>query len=114
MSAINYGADIVSGSGIPKSQVEMTIQRIDGLKEEINRETNRYLDLIEEIHNAVNAMTDNREKLILRMRYIEFKTWGEIQNELKLERSQMFAYHQIALNHFTVPENDMKNRTYSE
>lgn len=104
LSGISYDKENVQGGKLPTSQPENITIKIERLQEEINREIDQYVDLKLDIHAAINRMRDSAERLILRLRYIEFRQWDDIQTVMKKERTQVFSIHQKALNHFVVPE----------
>lgn len=103
LSAVDYSRDHVSGTGIPHSPLESAILKIEAMQAEINREIDQYIDLKHEIHQAINQM-QGEERLILRLRYIEFRQWDDIQTIMNKERTRVFSIHQQALNNFKVPE----------
>ena len=113
LSSIVFDRDNVQTSG-PSSPIERTIGKIESMKERINREIDDFIDLKEEIRDSINQLTNNNEKLILRLRYVLFKSWEEIQGTVGKERSQTFSLHQTALNHFKVPDGKFCFREISE
>lgn len=104
LSSIVFDRDHVQTSGYPASPIERTISKIEAMKERINQEIDALIDLKEEIRNAINQLQNTDERLVLRLRYVLFKEWPDIQSIIGKEQSQVFSLHQKGLNHFQVPE----------
>ena len=104
LSSIRFDRENVQTSGFPASPIERTITKIESMKEKINREIDDFIDLKEQIRDSINQLQNTDERLILRLKYVLFKEWLEIQTTLSREESQVYSLHQKALNHFKVPE----------
>lgn len=104
LSSLAFDKENIQTSGFPVSPLERTIIKIESVKEKINWEIDSFIDLKEEIRNAINQLSDTDERLILRLRYVLFKEWSEIQSTFGREERQIYSLHQKALNHFKVPE----------
>lgn len=110
LSGIAYDKDPVQ-SGCITSPVERTLEKLERFKNKINAENDRYVDLKEEIRDCIEALPNPKEKVILRLRYVLFKSWDEIGDILQLKRTQVFSLHQTALNHFIVPDSKISFRS---
>lgn len=104
LSSVVFDRENVQTSGYPTSPIERTISKIESMKERINQEIDELIDLKEEIRNAINQLQNTDERLVLRLRYVLFKEWPDIQTVIGREQSQVFSLHQKGLNHFKVPE----------
>lgn len=103
LSAVKYDKEKVKSSPT-SSSVENTILKIIALEEKVNAGIDRLIDLKDEIHTAISGVPDQKEQLVLRLRYIEFKGWPEIQAAVDRNERTIFLIHSEALKHFTVPE----------
>lgn len=71
---------------------------------EINKKTDRLVDLKKEIVEVIGEI-DNREyRLLLEMRYLRFMTWEEIAIELGYNVRHLYRVHKEALAKVKVPE----------
>lgn len=103
LSAVKYDKEKVKSSPTSFS-VENTVLKIIALEEKVNAGIDRLIDLKDEIHTAISGIADQKEQLVLRLRYIEFKGWPEIQAAVDRSERTTFTIHSEALKHFTVPE----------
>ncbi len=103
LSAVQYDKDKVQTNNV-SSPVENTVQKIMAQEEKINGEIDRFVDLKAEIHDEISKVPDPTEQLVLRLRYIQFKSWPDIQGILGKKERRAFVIHSTALNHFKVPE----------
>lgn len=103
LSAVQYDKDKVQTNNV-SSPVENTVQKIMAQEEKINAEIDRFVDLKAEIHDEISKVSDQTEQLVLRLRYIQFKSWPDIQGILGKKERRAFVIHSTALNHFKVPE----------
>lgn len=76
-----------SGSGSTESPVERYIEQIDKLQEEFNAKIDEYFKTYHELMVKINAIDNPELRMILKMRMIEGKTFGEIGDELFIERT---------------------------
>src|SRR5699024_2640651 len=65
-----------------KQRMEETICKIVDLEQEINADIDRLVDLKAEARKAINAVTDPDQQLILELRYLCYKSWEEIAEEI--------------------------------
>ena len=73
LSAVNYDAERVQTSNTT-SPVETTVQKIIAQEDKINAEIDKFVDLKAEIHNEISKVVDPTEQLVLRLRYIQFRS----------------------------------------
>jgi len=103
VSALSYTSDKVQASRKKGSQVESNVIRIIELERTINDEIEQLLKLKEEIRTAINNVEDEREKLILRMRYLEYLSWETIADRLAYTKQRVHQLHGIALQRINPP-----------
>lgn len=109
LSAVQYDKDKVQTNNV-SSPVENTVQKIMAQEEKINAEIDRFVDLKAEIHDEISKVPDPTEQLVLRLRYIQFKSWPDIQGILGKKERRAFVIHSTALNHFKVPDSPFAYR----
>ena len=89
-----------------KQRMEETICKIVDLEREINADIDRLVDLKAEARKAINAVSDPVQQLILELRYLCYKPWREIMEELGLSETSIYRIHGEALKNFVVPRKD--------
>lgn len=109
LSAVNYENDRVQTNNV-SSPVENTVSKIMALQDKINAEIDRFVDLKNEIHDEISKVPDSSEQLVLRLRYIQFKSWPDIQAIIGKKERRAFDLHSAALNHFKVPDSPFAYR----
>lgn len=109
LSAVNYDKERVQSSNT-SSPVENTVHKIMAQEDKINAEIDRFVDLKAEIHTEISKVSDPTEQLVLRLRYIQFKSWPDIQGILGKKERRAFVIHNTALNHFKVPDSPFAYR----
>lgn len=96
------------GGGAPKwngstAEQNLVIKTVD-LEAQIKREVAQMVDLLQEIHDVIEAVPDRNERLVLRCRYILFLNWTETAGRMNYSYQQVRRIHGTALLHVTVPE----------
>ena len=86
-------------------RMEDTICKIVDLEKEINRDIDRLVDLKRETREIINQLTDPDQQLILELRYLCYKPWAEIMDELGYSETSIYRIHGEALKNIAVPEN---------
>jgi len=77
-----------------------TYVKIMEYSDAINNKIDELVDLKRNVLNAIDSITDQWQKLILTMRYVNLKTWKEIESELPFTRKTMFIVHKKAVKEF--------------
>ena len=62
--------------------MENTIVKIVDLENEINRDIDRLVDLKAEVRQLIAALENPEQQLILELRYLCFKQWSAIMEEI--------------------------------
>lgn len=73
------------GGSRSQDKVGDAVSRIVDLQTELNAEINRYVDSKAEIRNALNKIQKQRYFDVLYKRYVLFKTWQQIADEMGYE-----------------------------
>ena len=84
--------------------MENTIVKIVDLENEINRDIDRLVDLKAEVRQLIAALENPEQQLILELRYLCFKQWSAIMEEMGISETSGYRIHGEALNNIVVPE----------
>nr|DAL96949.1 MAG TPA: Protein of unknown function (DUF1492) [Caudoviricetes sp.] len=93
----NLTEEKVSGGNNIKNHMENTIAKIVDLEREINEEIDQLINLKQEILETIGLVDDPIAQLLLEMRYINRRTWGEIAGELGYSDRGIHKIHGRAL-----------------
>lgn len=115
LSALRESASSIAGIDYSKDKVQSSkssgdagfvnvIAKIIELEDSINADIAKCISLKNEIRTVINNVQDADEKLLLRLRYINFKTWDEICDELYVSLRTVHRVHAAALEHIIVPK----------
>lgn len=85
----------VSRTGGRDVMGELIVKKIE-VEEEINRKLQESYRKLNEIEKAIEKL-DEREKLLMRLRYIQGKSWAEICDEMGYSWRQIHRIHKEAL-----------------
>ena len=107
--ATSLVSDMPRSSSPNLQRLEDSILKIIDLENEINRDIDWLIDLKKAARTAINAMASPEERLILELRYLCYKTWPEIGEELGFSESHIYRLHGLALLNFLVPEDPSGN-----
>lgn len=89
---------LVPPSGAPNPhRLEDTIIRMMDLEREVDEEIDRLVDLKAEIMKTIGQVPNDRERVVLELRYLAFKDWASIAGTLKLNVRQVYRMHEEAL-----------------
>ena len=99
VGSIRYESDGSSQSSRDTGKQERIYLNMISLKEEIQEETELYIQKRKEILDTVEKLTDAYEIKLLYMRYFEFKKWETIAEEFKYTVRQVHNIHGRALQH---------------
>ena len=84
--------------------MENTIVKIVDLENEINRDIDRLVDLKAEVRQMIAALENPEQQLILELRYLCFKQWSAIMEEMGISETSVYRIHGEALKNIVVPE----------
>ena len=84
--------------------MEETIVKIVDLEREINRDIEALVDLKAEARKVISKLDNPEQQLILEMRYLCYKSWAEIAEDLSFSESNVYKIHGEALKRIVLPE----------
>jgi len=104
MEHAQYYYDISTKANTIFSDIPLGIHRTDGaivhladLKNEINSDISRLVELKSEIKNTINQVENITYRTLLELRYLHYKRWYEIAAILHYESKYIFRLHNMAL-----------------
>lgn len=110
LKALSQSVSSPNLSGMPSSGIRnyepvfvRAIEKIINLKKVINAEIDRFVDLKKEIRSVINQVPDNSQKLVLKLRYIQFLKWESVAVEMDLSLKQVHRIHNEALKNIKLP-----------
>lgn len=77
-----------------KSDESLLLQSIESLEKEISELLQMEID----IKSVISSVEDFDQQLCLRLRYLCFYSWAEVQSEMDLSEETIFRLHKKALN----------------
>ncbi|MBQ7296427.1 MAG: DUF1492 domain-containing protein [Clostridia bacterium] len=84
--------------------IDGIIEKITELKNKINAELERCIALKNEIWDTINAVSNDDERLVLRLRYIEFMKFEKISVQMNYTERRVKQIHRQALNKIEIPQ----------
>jgi len=90
-------------TGMPHSQnsstsaIADTVVKIIGLQAEINKDIDELVDLKQEIMKLIKSVSNAEYQTLLELRYLCFKTWEQIADDMSYEVRNVYALHKKAL-----------------
>ena len=78
------------------------VAKCDELERLIENELDRFFSLKMEIRAVINAVKNTDERLLLKLRYINFYSWEEISREMNMSLRNLHYIHSSALNNLHV------------
>lgn len=100
IKATNYEQSIVQTSGKPDAVFASIVEKIADSESELSDEVERYLKFREKIGREIRQLPEDGEKILLEKRYISFKPWTVIANEMGYVRRHITRKHAEALQSF--------------
>lgn len=100
IKATNYEQSIVQTSGKPDASFTLIVEKIADKESELLDEVERYLKFREKIGREIRQLPKDEEKILLEKRYISFKSWSAISNEMGYAERHILRLHAQALRNF--------------
>ena len=88
------------GGGGDGRGLENNVQKILLLEQQIDEEIERLIGIKAETLYLISRMDDIRLENLLEMRYVDGKSWAEIESELDISETSITRLHQQALKNF--------------
>lgn len=82
--------------------------KYDELYQQVKAALEKRIEIRMEVRNAIEAMEDEAEKILMLYRYIDGKQWEEIAVRMGYTWRWVMQIHGRALSHFQIPDNQSK------
>lgn len=86
------------------------LEKVLALEEHTKAEVETLVDLRTQIHRAIDAVEDPDERMVLRCRYLDDRSWSQTGKALNMAVSTVRRLHDTALSHVSVPEKGMNEQ----
>ena len=90
-------------------RMENIIVKIVDLENEINDEIDRLVDLKADIMRIIKNVDDVEEQTLLELRYLCFKSWKEIADDMGYSTQHIYRLHANAIERLTVSSEDFNS-----
>ena len=84
--------------------MENTICKIVDLEREINADIDALVDLKAEARRVIGQLKNPDQQLVLELRYLCYRSWTDIMDELGVSETSVYRIHGEALKNIIVPE----------
>ena len=84
--------------------MENTICKIVDLEREINADIDALVDLKAQARRVISQLRNPDQQLVLELRYLCYRSWTDIMNELGVSETSVYRIHGEALKNIIVPE----------
>jgi DNA-directed RNA polymerase specialized sigma subunit len=102
VAAIDYGREKVSSSVKTSSNVEDIVMKICKYEDKIKREMDELIAVQTEIRDTIMQVKHTNERLVLKLRYIDFMDWNDISEEMGYSYRQVTRLHGEALRNLKI------------
>ena len=75
------------------------ICRIWALEKEIDADIDAFAEMHRAASDAIDALENERERIVLEMRYLCYRSWGRIAREMEIPERTVYWLHGQALKH---------------
>ena len=94
----------VPPSGTPDPhRLEKTITRMMDMEHEVDEDIDHLVELKTDIMKVISRVPDDRERVVLELRYLAFKDWASIADTIGLHIRQVYRLHDEALKYIEIP-----------
>lgn len=83
--------------------VENILCQIVDLEAEITEDIGRMVEYMKQIKAAIATVDDVTLRILLEMRYLNFKTWDDIADELYYSKRSIYRIHNQAIEKIHIP-----------
>ena len=84
------------------SRVEQAIIAVEGQSDKLAAELKHFMQVRDEVADAIAKVPDDGERRILEYRYLAFLTWKEISHSMKSGLRTVYRLHDKALKNFEI------------
>lgn len=85
-------------------RLEETIARMMDMEHEVDEAIDGLVELKADIMKAISRVPDDRERVVLELRYLAFRDWAAIAETLGLHVRQVYRLHEDALKNIEIPD----------
>ena len=93
------GGEIVSGTR-GQDKLGNAVAKIIDLEAEIDQAIDDYIDLKKSVCSLIERVTDTDRHKVLHKRYVEFKPWEDIAEDMNMSLRNVYLIHGRALQDF--------------
>lgn len=97
----DFSKERVSG-GEQSDKIATLVSKIIDFENEIQTEIDEAVDLEKEIRTVINRQENESERLLLKLRYIDFNTWEEVAEKMNYSVMQVWRIHNSALKNLKI------------
>ena len=84
--------------------MENTICKIVDLERKINADIDALVDLKAQARRVISQLKDPDQQLVLELRYLCYRPWTDIMEELGISETSVYRIHGEALKNIIVPQ----------
>ena len=107
----NVISDMPISQGKNKSGLENTVIKLIEREKILDREIDRLVDLRAEIVDAIQSVKNWEERRVLYLRYIGYKDWTAIAEDMHIGLRQIYRFHGRGLKMISIPKKKSANVT---
>ena len=93
-----------------RSTLESRLDKSDELKKRILKSIETLLEKQNKIKEYIDNMPNLEYRLLLQLRYLECKSWAEVEHILDIEYTTRNQKHSLAINQIFIPDIDKYNK----
>ena len=97
-------SDMPRSQNTGRSRMADCVMKIIDLEEQISKEMVRLVELKREISETIECLENIEYKILLEKRYLCYKSWEVIADDMGYSIRQIHRMHGDALKHVVVPE----------
>jgi DNA-directed RNA polymerase specialized sigma subunit len=98
----------VGGGGYGGNAREAVICKIADLESELVKDIGQMVDAMRRVQRAIETVDDRTMRLLLEMRYLNFRTWEDISDALCYCERHIYRLHAEAVNRVELSESERK------
>ena len=102
--SIDYSKDVVQTSKEADASFTKIIHKALELERLIHEDTEKMICLKIEIRKTIDSVQDNEEKLLLRLRYLNFMQWDDVCDIMNISPRTAHRIHGSALMHVVLKD----------
>lgn len=104
LMGIDYSKDKVQVSPQNNAGYTKIVEKITDLERVIREDTERMLSLKLQIRTVINNVPDNEQRLVLKLRYLNFLQWEEVAEKINVSMRTAIRIHDEGIKKVIVPE----------